>query len=105
MNNSKPYTETEVLRQATVNLDYCSLIENDGVVSLDELSELIPGFIHMNNTKHHGLEYISKKGLDIFDKSMDEIKIEGRDFLKRISDYRSMVHFATKSVFLRNNPD
>ncbi len=97
------YTEKEIIRQTIVNLDYCSLIENDGIVKLDELGELIPGFIHINNLKNHGLEYVSKRGLDIFEKTIDEIREEGREFLIKISDYKSLTNYIAKNNFLTQN--
>lgn len=99
----KLYTEKEILNQNSVNLEYCSLLEKDGIVSLDELSELIPGFIHLNSVETHGLEYVSKRGLDIFEKSIDEIKEEGQVFLKKISDEKSQILYLTKRKYLLIN--
>ena len=101
----KLHSEKEILSQNSVNLDYCSLLENDGIVTLDELGELIPGFIHINNLENHGLEYVSKRGLDIFEKSIDDIRNEGWDFLKKISDSKSMENYKLKSIFLAQNKD
>jgi DNA-binding CsgD family transcriptional regulator len=99
----KIFTEKELFKQNTINIEYCSMLEKDGIVSLDDLSELIPGFIHLNNTCNHGLEYVSKKGLDIFEKTIDEIKAGGQEFLKSISDKKSQAIYLDKKMFLLNN--
>lgn len=101
----KPYTENEMLFQQSVNLAYCSLLEKDGMISLDELGELIPGFVHLNSLKTHGLEYVSKRGLEIFGKSIDEIKEGGKDFLLSISDRKSQEIYRIKNRFLSENRD
>lgn len=99
----KSHTDNELLLQNSVNLGYCSLLERDGIVSLDELGELIPGFIHINSLETHGLEYVSKRGLEIFGKSIDEIKQGGREFLLSISDRKSQEIFRLKNRFLAEN--
>lgn len=101
----KPYTENEMLFQQSVNLAYCSLLEKDGMISLDELGELIPGFVHLNSLKTHGLEYVSKRGLEIFGKSNDEIKKGGKEFLLSISDRKSQEIYKIKNKFLSENRD
>ena len=40
----KYFTEKDILYKQTIDLEYCSLLEKDGKVSLNELSELIPGY-------------------------------------------------------------
>jgi DNA-binding CsgD family transcriptional regulator len=99
----KPYTDKELLTQGAVNLGYCSLLEKDGVVSLDELSELIPGFVHINSLETHGLEYISNRILEVIEKSNNEIKRNGREFLLSVSDRKSQEIFKIKNKFLTEN--
>ncbi len=99
----KQHSEKEILEQNTINLEYCSLLEKDGLISLDDLGELIPGYIHINNFKDHGLEYLSKKGVEIFEKPLHEIKKEGISFLRKISDFKSLINYKEKSKFLLNN--
>jgi DNA-binding CsgD family transcriptional regulator len=81
------------------------LLEKDGVISLDELGDLIPGFVHVNSLKTHGLEYVNKKGLEIFEKSIDEIKKEGREFLLSISDKKSQEIFKIKNHYFTCNKE
>ncbi len=95
----KHFTEKEILQQQVVNLDYCSLLERDGIVTLDELSDLIPGYIHLNNLETGGLEYLSKKALTIFEKTITEIKQLGKDFINQISDHKSQQMFERKQKF------
>ncbi len=99
----KLFTEKEALSQSSVNFAYCSLLESEGIVTLDELSELIPGFVHINSLRTHGLEYLSRRGLEIFEKSNDEIKKGGRELLLSISDKKSQEIFKVKNRFLAGN--
>ncbi len=99
----KNFSETEILQQQIVDLDYCSLLEQDGIITLDELSALIPGFIHLNNIETGGLEYLSKKALDIFEKNLSEIQEQGKAFVNYISDKKSQQVFDRKKLFFLNN--
>jgi len=94
----KLYSEKEYLEQNIIDLEYCSLLEKDGIVTLDELSDLIPGYIHLNNRKTLGLEYVSPKGLMKFEKTIKEVKLEGRVFVDRISDKKSQYIFGTSLI-------
>ena len=42
----KRLSEKESLKQNTINLEYYSLLKNVGIITLDEMSELIPGYIY-----------------------------------------------------------
>jgi len=92
----KRYTDKEILLNSSANFAYCSLLESDGIVTLDELGELIPGFVHLNNMETLGLEYASKNIREILEKSNDDLKIGGREFLQSISDKKSQEIFRIK---------
>lgn len=94
----KYFSESELLQQNSVDLEYCSLLERDGIVTLDELSELIPGYIHLNKRQTLGLSYVSPKGLDKFEKTLQEVQKEGRDFIDAISDKKSQQIFNTSLI-------
>ena len=94
----KYLSEKESLQQNTINLEYCSLLEGDGIISLDELSELIPGYIHLNDKQTLGINYYGENVLNIFNKSLSEIQNEGRDFIDAISDKKSQQIFATSLI-------
>ena len=94
----KLHSEKEILEQNIIDLDYCSLLERDGIVTLDELSNLIPGYIHLNNRETLGLQYVSPKGLARFEKTIEEVQIEGRDFIDNISDKKSQHIFNTSLI-------
>ncbi len=91
-----------MLHQMTVDLDYCSLLEGDGIITLDEISLLIPGYIHLNNVKTGAMEYVSKKALDIFETTMEDIKRQGKAFVNKISDKKSQHVFELKNRFFMN---
>lgn len=94
----KHFSEKELLQQNIIDLEYCTLLERDGIVSLDELSELIPGYIHLNNRENLGLSYVSPRGLDKFEKTLPEVQKEGRDFIDTISDKKSQQIFNTSLI-------
>lgn len=94
----KRLSEKEILKQNTIDLEYCSLLERDGIVTLDELSELIPGYIHLNDKQTLGIVYYGQDVLNIFNKSLSEIQKEGRDFIDAISDKKSQQIFSTSLI-------
>jgi DNA-binding CsgD family transcriptional regulator len=94
----KLHSEKEILSQNTIDLEYCSLLERNGIVTLDELSDLIPGYIHLNNRETLGLDYVSPKGLEKFEKTIKEVQMEGRDFIDNISDKKSQYIFSTSLI-------
>jgi DNA-binding CsgD family transcriptional regulator len=96
--NNKLFSEGERLTQNAIDLEYCSLLERDGIVTLDELSELIPGYIHLNDRQTLGLSYVSPKGLEKFEKTLPQVQSEGRDFIDAISDKKSQQIFNTSLI-------
>lgn len=92
-------SQQELLNQQIINLEYCALLEKDGIVTLDQLSDLIPGYIHLNNIHSGSLEYVSKKALEIFEKSITDIRNEGKTFIHNISDKKSQQIFLQKKAF------
>ena len=94
----KNLSEKEKFYQNTIDLEYCSLLECENRVTLDDLSELIPGYVHLNNKQTLGITYYGKKVLTIFDKSLSEIQNEGRNFINAISDKKSQQIFCTSLI-------
>jgi len=101
----KRYTDKEILTQSSSNFAYCSLLEREGVITLDELSELIPGFIHLNNLETYGVEYQSKNIREVLDKSNDDLKKGGRKFVFSLCDRMTQEIARTKYRFLTKNRD
>lgn len=99
----KKFTEKEALQVQAANLNYCSLLEKEGVIKIDELSELIPGYIHLNNRKTIAMEYVSRNGLEVFQKSIEEIQSLGREFVNEIIDKKSQHIISTSLVDFSNN--
>jgi ATP/maltotriose-dependent transcriptional regulator MalT len=94
----KLHTEKEIVQQNSIDLEYCSLLERNCIVSLDDLSNLIPGYIHLNNRQTLGIVYYHQNVLSIFNKSLPEIQNEGRDFINAISDKKSQQIFSTSLI-------
>ena len=94
----KYMTEKEVFSRNTIDLEFCTLLEEEGKLSLDDLNDLIPGYIHLNNRQTLGMEYLSESGLEKFQKTLAEIQQEGRDFINRITDLKSQHIFNTSLI-------
>jgi len=101
----KRYSEKEIIIQKTINLEYCSLLECKSIISLEELGELIPGYIHLNNKQTLGIDYYSRNALEIFNKSMEEIQQAGREHIDAISDEKSKQIFSTSLIDFSLNGD
>ena len=101
----KKLTETELLQQQSINLSYCSKLEKDEKISLEDINELIPGYVHLNNRSDIHLEYMSRNGLNRFQKSLEEIQNGGVEFLNEITDKRSQYIFATGLLGFSMNED
>jgi len=99
------YTEKELLRNFEVDLNYCELLEKQGIVTFDEIGDLIPGYVHLNSNKTGGLTYLNKKALEIFERDIEEIRALGPAFLIEISDKKSQQIFTKKKQFFsdKNN--
>lgn len=54
-----------------------------GLVDLSDLSEIIPGMLHINSREDLALEYMSKTGQDIIRYSMEELDNLGSEVLER----------------------
>lgn len=99
----KKLTEKEMLRKQSLNLNYCSLLEKDGIISISDISELIPGYIHLNNRETIGMEYISTNGLENFQRSLEEIQFMGRDFVNEVTDNKTQYIISTSLVDFSKN--
>lgn len=89
-------TEKELLNDQPKQLYKISQLINNGILSLDDLSEIIPGIMHVNSRKDLAIEYMTKTGLDIIRYSMEELEVLGASvFEKHISEY------TRKNVFTR----
>ncbi len=95
----KKYTEAEMIARARMDLSYCEILEKKGIVSFDEMGELIPGYIHLNSNTNGGILYLSNKALDIFERDLYEIINLGPAFLEEITDTKSQHTFLKKREF------
>jgi len=94
-----------MLHKQTINLNYCSLLEKDGIISLSDINELIPGYIHLNNRETIAMEYVSINGLEKFQRSLEEIQSLGRDFVDEVTDKKSQYIFGTTLLDFSKNGD
>ena len=101
----KRYSEREIVIKKAIDLEYCSLLECKSIISLDELSQLIPGYIHLNDRQTLGINYYSQNALEIFNKSIEEIQQAGRKHIDAISDEKSKQIFTTSLIDFSLNGD
>jgi len=99
----KKFTEKETIRKTYVDLNYCEIMEKRGMITLDELADLIPGYIHLNSNESGGLLYISQKALEIFERDINEVIEMGPKFLMEITDLKSQKAFLQKKIFFEND--
>ncbi len=85
--------ENEAIQQHLKGLNYCSMLEEEGIITLEDLNDLIPGFFHLNNGETLQLDFLSPNGLELLQTSMEEIESLGVDFIKRITDFKSQLFF------------
>ena len=70
-------TETELLNDQPKQLFKLSKLINQGVISLDDVSDIIPGIMHVNAREDLAIAYISKRGRDILRYSQEELTTLG----------------------------
>ncbi|PKV50853.1 LuxR family two component transcriptional regulator [Aquimarina sp. MAR_2010_214] len=81
-------TEKELLKDQPKQLYRISQLINDEMLSLDDLSEIIPGIMHVNSKKDLSIQYVSQIGCDMLGYSLEEIKTLGSKlFEKHVSEY------------------
>ncbi len=76
-------TEKELLQDQPKQLFKLSKLINQGIISYDDLAEIIPGILHVNNRKDLALEYISKEGCNILRYSLEELQALGADVFQK----------------------
>ncbi|APQ19054.1 response regulator transcription factor [Maribacter hydrothermalis] len=82
------------LRDQPKQLFKLSQLINDGTISMDDLSEIIPGIMHVNSRTDLGIEYISKQGCDLLGYSLEELnELGGEIFEKHQSEYTRTVTY------------
>jgi len=82
------------LRDQPKQLFKLSQLINDGTISMDDLSEIIPGIMHVNSRADLGIEYISQRGCDLLRYSLEELnEIGGKVFEKHQSEYTRTVTY------------
>lgn len=76
-------TEKELLQDQPKQLFKLSKLINNGTISLDDLSDIIPGIMHVNSRKDLAIEYISKRGQNILRYSLEELTNLGASIFEK----------------------
>ncbi|WP_339708582.1 LuxR C-terminal-related transcriptional regulator [uncultured Kriegella sp.] len=76
-------TEKELLQAPPKQLFKLSKLINQGVISYDDLADIIPGILHINNREDLALEYISKEGCNILRYSLEELRTLGAEVFEK----------------------
>lgn len=70
-------TDKELLNDQPKQLYKISQLIVDGVLSFDDLAEIIPGILHVNSRKDLSIQYVSQRGCDILGYSLEELNSMG----------------------------
>ena len=101
----KHYTEHELVLESKSNLQ---LIEK-GVLqkrySFEEISEIIPGIIHINSLKDFAITYINKYGEEKHGASQEEIILKGAQFLEEIFEPGTLEYFSKPLIQMIQEDD
>lgn len=94
-------TEKELLKDQPKQLFKLSRLINQGILSLDDLSEIIPGVMHVNSRKDLSIQYVSQLGCDILGYSLEELNELGAEIFERhMSEYTrvNVLNLLTKEL-------
>lgn len=81
-------TDKELLNDQPKQLYKISQLINKGVLSFDDLSDIVPGIMHVNSRKDLSIQYVSQLGCDILGYSLEELNELGAEiFKKHMSEY------------------
>lgn len=70
-------SEKELLQAPPKQLYKLSKLINQGIISYDDIADIIPGILHINSRNDLALEYISKEGCNILRYSLEELRTLG----------------------------
>jgi len=77
-------TENEMLVKNSMSMYKYTRMLNRGNISIDELSDFVPGLLHVNSLQNVRLHYCCHKSLDFLEVDIDNVKINGSDILKNL---------------------
>lgn len=100
-------TDKELLNDQPKQLYKISQLIVDGVLSFDDLAEIIPGILHVNSRKDLSIQYVSQLGCDILGYSLEELNSMGAAiFEKHVSEYtRKKVYAKLAEELSKDDPN
>ena len=101
----KRYTEKELIIESQANL---KIIENDifkGKYTLEEISDILPGIIHVNSLNDFAILFLNKYGEERFGLSHEEIVAKGAQFIDDMFETGTAEHFAMPLIKMIQDED
>ncbi len=87
-------SEKELFQAPPKQLYKLSKLINQGIISYDDLADIIPGILHINSRKDLALDYISKQGCSILRYSLEELRTLGASvFEKHQSEFTRTITY------------
>jgi DNA-binding CsgD family transcriptional regulator len=101
----KYYTDNELIQESKSNLQ---LIEK-GILqkkySLEEISDIIPGILHVNSLQDFAILFLNKYGEKRFGLSQDEIIAKGSKFIEEIFEPGTIDYFSKPLIQMIQEDD
>lgn len=76
-------TENETIIDSQRKLFRLSQLLEQGVITLDDIADFVPGIMHINKRENLEMTYLSKTGCDFIGYSLEEIRTDGLKILQR----------------------
>jgi len=77
-------TENEFIVNSRIQVDGLASALKRKKVSLEDVGDLIPGFVHLNDCHSHEMTYLNKNGQEEWESSLEDIREQGVDWLLNI---------------------
>ena len=75
-------TEKEYLQDQPQQLFKVSKLINQGIITLDDLADVVPGIMHVNSREDLAITFMSKRGCNILRYSQEELNLLGAKVLE-----------------------
>jgi hypothetical protein len=90
----KNYTERELLIESKSNLQIIEKGILEKKYSLEEISEILPGIIHVNSLSDFAILFMNKYGEESYGLSQEEIIAKGATFIDEIFEPGTLEYFS-----------
>ena len=77
-------TENEIISNSRLQVDTLVSALKRKKFSIEDVGDLIPGFVHLNDCDNHLMTYLNKNGQEEWESSLEDICEQGMDWLLNI---------------------